>query len=252
MNKSENVCITHIPQNFKIACGIFDFSIQRFLQLFIDHVSFYDILFETEVDPYEMASRTLSKYSFEKKEETETQLSQFYAIATKDLEKSVQAIIDMRIISLQSNLNDEQKRELAKKETESLYIHLGLNRIKSKTLYLNNEETLTLSPDFCLICEVQQISPIAHLTNLMQSISIAELEARVSLNMKVENPGMAFYLMVRNGYGNLYDNKPPRRLVFDYMDDLLELRLHLFIFRSLNYRIQKHQELLEKYYNLIT
>lgn len=251
MYKPEDVNITYIPQDFKVACRIFDFSIQRFLQLFIDHVSFYDILFETGVDPYELASRTLSKYSFEQKEEGESQISSFYAIATKNLHKSVQAIIDMRIISLQKNLSDHQKRGLAKKKSEQLFTHLGINRIKSRTLYLNEEETLILSPDFCLICEIQQISPIEHLTNLMESISIAETEARISLNMEVENPGMAFYLLVRNGYGNLYGSKPPKRLVFDYMDDLMELRLHLFIYRSLSYRIQKHKELLEKYDNLI-
>lgn len=249
MHHSDDTNITHIPHNFKVACTLFNLSIQRFLQLFIDHVSFYDMLFQTEVDAYELATRTVSKYSFEKEELVKDDKHSVNLISTTDLEKSVEAIQTMRMIYAKNDLNDRQKREIAKQEVQKLFFHLGTSSIKSQKLYLNEKEILTLSPDFCLICEVQQISPIEHLSNLMENISLADMEARSSLNMRIENPSIAFYLRIRNTHGNLYENKATRTVLLDYLDELEKLRLYLFIYRSLAYRTEKHQELLNKYYN---
>ncbi|MFA4871163.1 MAG: hypothetical protein WC623_23390 [Pedobacter sp.] len=251
MNKPEDVTITYIPHNFNVACTIFNLSIQRFLQQFIDHVSFYDMIFPTEVDAYELATRTLSKYSYDKKETPDDQKN-YGMIATTDLEGSVQAVKGMHMISLQTGLNNKQRREKAEKLVQKLFFHIGKDKVKSKTLYLGKDQTLTLSPDFCLICEIQQIGPVEHLTNLMENISLADMEARTSLGMSLENPAMGFYMKGHKIYNDLRSNEAVHPLTFNYIDDLQELRLHLFIYRSLKLRVQKHQELLDKYFNLIT
>lgn len=251
MNKPKEAIITYIPHNFKIACTIFNVSIHRLLQQFIDHVSFYDIIFPTDVDAYELATRTLSKYSYDKKD-LGVDEKHYGMIATTNLNASVNAIKGMRMISLQKGLSNKQKREKAEEFVQNLLLHIGTDTVKSKTLYLGEDQTLTLSSHFTLICEIQQISPIEHLTNVMKSISLADMEARISLNMAIENPAMAYYMNSHERYRDLRNDELVNPLVFEYTDELQELRLHLFIHRSLKYRTNKHQELLEKYYNQIT
>lgn len=252
MHKPEDVNITYIPRDFKVSLTLFNLSVHRFLQFFIDHVSFYDALFSSTIDPYELATRTMSKYSFEKKEfsqETES----LNEMSAESREQSIQAVKAMAQISVRIDLNARQKRRKAKQKVQKLFNTLNSNTVKATTLYLNEEQTLRLSPDFCLLCELHRISPIEHLTNVMEQISEADIEARSGLNKGVENPAVGFYLRVRDGYGNLYiDDKPVNPKMLDYVDELQKMRLSLFIYRSVEERTKKHRELLEKYYNLIT
>ncbi|MNH41949.1 hypothetical protein D3C79_1035460 [compost metagenome] len=86
----------------------------------------------------------------------------------------------------------------------------------------------------------------------MENISLADMEARTSLGMALENPAMGYYMKSHKIYNDLRSSDTINPLTFNYIDDLQELRLHLFIYRSLKLRVQKHQELLDKYFNLIT
>lgn len=259
MHKPDDVNITYIPHDFKVSLTLFNLSIHRFLQCFIDHVSFYDALFPTEVDAYELATRTLSKYSFEKEnaekidETSENKNDLFVVESVEALAAAVKAVKAMGQISARKDLNNKQKRKAAKKKIQKISNTLNSNIVKATTLYLNEEQTLKLSPDFCLLCELHHISPIEHLTNVMEQISEADIEARSGLNKGVENPAVGFYLRVRDGYGDIYNNEEPvNPIMFDYLDDLQKMRLSLFIYRSLDDRIEKYRTFIDKYYNLLT
>lgn len=259
MHKPEDVNITYIPHDFKVSLTLFNLSIHRFLQFFIDHISFYDALFPTEVDAYELATRALNKYSYEKNEieqkvddtfdKTDSSTSKE---SIENLDGPVQAVKAMWQISVRKDLTHKQKRKAAKKKIQKIVNSLNTNTVKATTLYLNEDETLKLSLDFCLLCELHRISPIEHLTNVMEQISEADIEARRGLNKGVENPSLGFYLRVRGGYGDIYnDEEPVNPIMFDYLDDLQKLRLSLFIYRSVDDRIEKYREFLDKYYNLL-
>ncbi|MOA45769.1 hypothetical protein D3C78_1682040 [compost metagenome] len=86
----------------------------------------------------------------------------------------------------------------------------------------------------------------------MEQISEADLEARMGIGKEVENPAMGFYLRVRDGYGNIYNDEFLHPITLDYLDELQRMRLSLFIYRSVEERTEKYREFLDKYYNLLT
>src|SRR5690606_11212897 len=186
-----DVNITCIPHDFKVACKMFNLPRQRFLQLFIDHVSFYDAICSTKVDPYNLATRTLAKYRHETraKEGSEDKPAKL-GISKENIPKSAELIRSVTALSLNPRLSDKQRRKRAKPISAKLYTYFGNAIVKATTLYLNEEETLTLTPDFCLLCEIEQIHPIEHLTNFMEQISMPDMQARMGLNKGVENPAL--------------------------------------------------------------
>ncbi len=251
MHKPEDVNITYIPHDFKVSLTLFNLSIQRFLQCFIDHVSFYDSLFPTKVDAYELATRALQKYSFERKEFSQKQERPF-DMSEEARDQSIQLIRAIAQISVQKDQSIKKKRKKAKHKVQKLFNLLNPNTVKATTLYLYEDQSLRLSPDFCMLCETHRISPIEHLTNVMEQISEADLEARMGLGKEVENPALAFYLKVRDGYGNIFNDEFIKPITLDYLDELQRMRLSLFIYRSVEERTEKHREFLDKYYDLLT
>lgn len=192
------------------------------------------------------------KYHFEQKERENPAETEKPAMSIENIPKCVALLKSMTALSLNPRLSDTQRRKRAKPIIKKLHSYFGSSIVKTAKLYLNEEETLMLTADFCLLCEIEQIKPIEHLTNFMQQISMPDMHARMGLNKGIENPALGFYMRVRKGYGNLNPgNLPHRDILTDFIDAIQELDLSLFIYRSLSYRTERYRELINHYYNKI-
>lgn len=252
MYEAEDVNITHVPHNFKVACVLFGLPIRALLQLFIDHVSFYHVFGSKEVGPHTLATRTLAKYVHEKKADKGHEVRSRMAISEENRDKSVALIRLLVKLSSAHDLSDAQQRKSAKPLIKKLRRYMSGAIVKASTLYLNKEEKLQLTDDFCLICEIHKIHPLEHLTNFMRELSPADHYARARLNKLIENPAMAFFLIASKGYGGLnLGQATHKKIKIEFIDEMQEAHLNLFIYRSLAYRKARYQDILDNYYQQI-
>ena len=245
----EDFNITYIPHDFKVACKLFNLPIRKLIQLFIDHVSFYDSVCETKADMYKLATRTLVRHHQLLKADGKAKETVKRDIPDSDRQKCVQLTRSIIAVSRQPLSTDQQRRNYAKPLVSDLSRYIGRITSDVNTLYLNGD-ALTLTPDFIVLCEINSIHPLAHVIHFMERISLADHWARRGLNQIEANPAMGFYNGVQNGYGNLNPEKLPHS---DIMTDVVrayqESCLSLFIYRSVDYRRHWYRMLLDKFYN---
>jgi len=60
-----------IPLEFRVACTVTKIEIQQVLQIFIDHISFYDSISNVYSEGYTEATRTTSDYLESKEGKTQ-------------------------------------------------------------------------------------------------------------------------------------------------------------------------------------
>ncbi|WP_316750927.1 hypothetical protein [Pedobacter gandavensis] len=230
-----------IPLEFKIACATYDLQLSEVLQLFIDHVSFYDSLSQKSDDIYRSATNTVIIYS----------LSLCRAHSTsflKQREKILKYIKEVIRIAITRELTPTKKRKLCVPVVKKIYQIMERTNTKETTIILDEGITLQLKMDFCLLCEIHNCTPEEYLEHFMSQISLPETHANFELKKKPENQAMGFFQKALN----IYEEKPSisahRHLQVQFIDEIQELHLWLFIIRSFGKRVEKYRELYYRYY----
>lgn len=239
--KIKTPTLVPIPLEFKIACATYDLHIPEVLQLFIDHVSFYDSLSQKSDDLYRSATNTLLNYSISIRRETSTS----FLKQREPILKYIREVIRIATTPAQTHT---KKRKMCVPFVKKIYQIMDRTITRDTTLILDEGITLELKMDFCLLCELHNCTPEEYLEHFMSNISLPNTHANVGLKRVVENQAMGFF------YKSLSTNKRKpslsayRFLQVHFIDQIQELHLWLFIIRSYEKRVEKYQELYYQYY----
>lgn len=144
------------------------------------------------------------------------------------------------------------KQERAYKIVDKLF-KVFSPKIKHKPyVYLDEETKLGLNKGFILMCLVYQRTPTVLINAMMQSISLADLYARMHLNQTVFNPALGYYLRVQNGHGDLIDFGHINSMDFkNFILDLQEFDCRYFMIRDLEKRTKVYRNRLEENFNKV-
>lgn len=231
-----------VPLNFKIACATYQLSIPEVLQLFIDHVSFYDSLSQKSDDLYRSATNTLLNYSISIRRETTTA----FLNHREPILKYIRKIIGIATSSIKES---NKKRKLCAPIVKQIYQIIDRSMTKNTSLLLEEGIILQLKMDFCLICEIHNCSPEEYLEHFMLQISLPRNHAQVGLKKVLENQAMGFFFKAVN----IIEERPVRdshkNLQIEFIDQIQELHLWLFLNRNLEKREEKYQEIYLSYYH---
>lgn len=252
LHRPEDVNITNIPHDFKVACKLFNIPVRAFLQLFVDHVSFYDAVCNTGVDMHKLATRTIIRHHHQLENGEVTTQPLAWDMLGSDRQKCIQLIKSIIALSKQSSYDDKQRRKYAKALVSDLSLYIGRKKSHHTDVIYLNDDAITITPDFSVLCGIESSSPLAEVAHFMERVSLAEHWARKGLNQMQANPAMAFFANVQKGYGNLRPSELPHSdIITDLIDAYKEANLSLFIHRSLSFRKRYYQQLLTKFYNEI-
>ena len=119
----------------------------------------------------------------------------------------------------------------------------------SRTLQLDETNTLQLGMDFSIMCETHNCAPEIYLQHFMDQISLPETHARIGLNQVLENHAMAFFYQAITKCSTLFSSPSDKALQIEFIDHIQELHLRLFIVRDLEKRREKYYELYNNYYH---
>lgn len=233
-----------IPLEFKIACATYNLSIREVLQLFIDHVSFYDSMSQKSDDLYRSATNTLLNYSISIRRAHSPAL-------LKHREPILKYIREVIKIASTPPESQAKKRKMCVPIVRKIYRSMERSKTQNTSLLLEEEITLQLSMDFCLLCEIHHCSPEEYLEHFMSQISLPSTHANLGLNRLVENQAMGFFyksLNIGKGTPAIHAH---RNLQVQFIDQIQELHLWMFIIRGYEKRVQKYQELYFNYYQLL-
>lgn len=239
--KTKTPTFPPIPLEFKIACATYQLPIQEVLQLFIDHVSFYDSLSQKSDDIYRSATNTLLNYSLSIHRESGSAF-------LKHREPILKYIREIIKISVTPEQPPSKKRKLSAPIVKKIYGIMERSRTQNTSLTMEGGLTLQLKMDFCLICELHNCSPEEYLRHFMSQISLPVIHANIGLRKVVENQAMGFFYKVLHISKELPTNSAVRNLQVQFIDQIQELHLWLFIIRDYEKRVKKYQELYYRYY----
>lgn len=239
--KTKTPTFPNIPLDFKIACATYQLPIPEVLQLFIDHVSFYDSLSQKSDDIYRCATNTLLNYSLSIQRESGSAF-------IKHREPILRYIREIIKISVTPDLAPSRKRKMCAPLVKKIFAIMERSRTQNTTLVMDDGKTLQLKMDFCLLCELHNCSPEEYLQHFMSQISLPIVHANVGLKRVVENQAMGFFYKVLNISKELPSNNAHRTLQVQFIDQIQELHLWLFIIRDYEQRVKKYQEIYYSYY----
>ncbi|WP_158800216.1 hypothetical protein [Pedobacter sp. L105] len=236
--------LINVPLDFKVACAIYKLDMQEVLQIFIDHITLYDSICREYNEGFSEATRTVSEYVLAKK----TKFSEGKAFLNcRDLAvENVQKIIEL---AKKQSGKAQSKRKISKIYVNRLFRMMNPVYISSDRIYLDEDNVLLLNPDFCVICELHNCYPKQILENFMGRISLAESIAKKGLKLSVYNLAMDLFMKFTNGFArkstvilHLTD------MEIDFYERMEEIRLEIYIVRSLKERIAILQDFYFSHY----
>lgn len=248
MNK---IATTHleIPRDFQIACEGFGIMVPDFMQLLVDHIS-YAYVFISDDSVNELATQAFlhaERVILDPQPLLKTNIT-----LGKVAKESLPLIKKIVHLGMNKNYSRKIKKEKASKLVDKLYEVCSKEIAFKPCLYFDEETKIVLNNDFLLYCAIHQYTPTLMLNAYMRCVSLADLYARDHLDKIVPNPALAFYLKVRNAYGNLIDEKHINTLGFkNFLLDLQEFRFRYFTVRDLERRTALYRERFEHNFNQI-
>ncbi|WP_316840497.1 hypothetical protein [Pedobacter gandavensis] len=233
-----------IPLEFKIACATYQLPIAELLQLFIDHASFYDSLSQKSDDLYRAATNTLLNYSISiRRESTKAFLKQRESIL-----KYIQEIIRIAVTPEQAH---SKKRKRCAPIVKKIYEAMDRSKTQNTSLLLEENISLELTMDYCLLCEIHNCTPEEYLQYFMSQISLPITHANIGLGRVVENQAMGFFYKSLDVGIKHPTNYAFQNLQLQFIDQIQELHLWLFIIRDYEKRVKKYQEVYYQYYQRV-
>lgn len=239
--KKENSELT-IPLEFKIACATYHLAVPEVLQLFIDHISFYDSLSHKSNDCYRFATNTLLSHPHPPIEG----ISPAFQTNREAIIKYVREIVQM---SVRPRTVEIKRRKLCIPIVKKIFNLMEPKVITSRTLQLDEVNILQLGMDFCIMCETHNCQPEVYLQHFMDQVSLPETHARIGLHQLLENHAMAFFYQAITKCTALLSSPTHKALQIEFIDHIQELHLRLFIVRSVEKRREKYYELYDNYYH---
>lgn len=229
-----------IPMEFKVACCLYKMDVAEVLQVFIDHVTIYDIINKTYHEGFSEACHCLIFCNKKKKAR----------IVSKGMKKCREIFLrNMRQIEILANMKRRgwkttTKRSYTRCFVENIFDAMERLHAPSDIIYLNEFSCLKLSKDFCVLCEVYDCYPKEFLEYFMSYISVADADVGYCLK-GYSNFIHSFFLKISSGLGR----NPNRKIELtdweiDFYDRLEELRLEIYIIR----KIRKRIEILQDFY----
>lgn len=248
--------VLEIPDEFKIACVVNNLKIAEVLQVFINHVSFFQTLNSGCLTGFQEASLVMSEYSVKTKlSGKNSKLKSITDIEGPEFhrEKSVKYIRQLIALTFHSKDSESVKHRKSIPIVKDLFKSIQGFKFCPEKICLNETEQLVFNNDFRIICELYQIYPKCYLEYFMNKISLAETNARLDLNIEVQCNAMAFFFRVVNGLGQL-NNKAikPGDAILNYIDEIQQLPAKSFIIRNLDERIALYSEFYQSHYQKIS
>lgn len=247
MNNSNE--LLEIPLEFRIACLLNNFSIQDVLQAYVDHVSFFCTLYNSNLPGFSEATYITSEYSVGNKGNRQQTDDDKPAINRLVAVKYVRQMV---ALSLKTQLTETVRFKQSKKMVNKLFSAIASFKYCPKKLYINEESMLIFTKDFRIICEIHSVYPKAYLEHFMNKVSWAEAHARVDLNADTMDSGLLFFIKLTNGLGNLKREEIEiTDAVLEYIDEAEQLRSKHYLVRNLEQRIAIYREFFSEHYNRI-
>ncbi|RQO64507.1 hypothetical protein DBR43_32495 [Pedobacter sp. KBW06] len=231
-----------IPLEFKIACATYHLAIPEVLQLFIDHISFYDSLSHKSKDCYRFATNTLLSHPHPPIEG----ISPAFQTNRDAIIKYVREIVQM---SVRPRTPEIKRRKMCIPIVKKIFNLMEPKVTTSRTLQLDEANTLQLGIDFSIMCETHNCRPEVYIQHFMDQVSLPETHARIGLHHLLENHAMAFFYQAISKCNALLSPPSHKALQVEFIDRIQELHLRLFIVRNLEKRREKYYELYDNYYH---
>lgn len=239
----ENKVLT-IPLDFKIACIVYQLKPENVLQSFVNHVSLFMSLSSGYLKGYREATNTLAEYSINNVVREGSP-----AITENNRDLTIKLIKSIISIGQKKGISQEQKRKRCIPIVKQLNNSLN-HQLTKKNFYLSEDFALNLSDDFRIRCEMHQHTPKEFLEYFMSKISLADRDARVSLNKVNENPALGFFELMTYGLTrNIKDKLSNPEAMQDFIDEFQRIPYDLFIVRDLEKRRKALEEFYLKHYN---
>jgi len=103
--------------------------------------------------------------------------------------------------------------------------------------YLDENSAITLTKDFCVICELQNCYPKEFLEYFMGRVSIADVQARAGLKFKEQNFPFNFFLGVAREFGRpATEGSDLTDMQIEFYQRMEELSLEIYNIRDLQER----------------
>ena len=242
--KKTNHHLIAVPLEFKVACTIYKVTIQEVLQVFIDHITLYDSICLDYSEGFYEATRTIFDFIIAKQRKPKQSSS---LSACRDMAVNC----TKKIIALAKKKTGEhyEKRKDSQLYVTSIYMMMEHNYAPTDLIYLDENTTLRLSKDFCVICELNSCYPKEFLEDFMNRVSLADCHARQALKIKNPNIAMCLFMKIANGFAR--DNSVMlqlRELELDFYQRMEEMRLELYIIRNLQERTAALQDFYFSHY----
>ncbi|EDM36045.1 hypothetical protein PBAL39_23597 [Pedobacter sp. BAL39] len=178
-----------IAENFEEACGIYKVKPASMLQLFINHISFYQSLSNEFNGCYSLATNALLSHALKDQRGPSTPFMQQRAQSIKYL-----AALITLVAASQPSENEKrtQSREIISKIHESVHPHATF----ADHIMIDETQALRLSPDFCVLCELHNYHPKEVLENFMKDISLADDPRGKRLKLEEQNIAADFFFSI--------------------------------------------------------
>ncbi len=232
-----------IPMEFKVACSLYKIDVAEVLQVFVDHVTVYDIINKTYHEGFSEACHCLI-FCYRRKKKPR--------ILSTGMRKCRKLFLrNMGQIEILAHMKRRgwkttTKRSYTRCFVENIFNAMERRYTPSDMIYVDEYSALKISKDFCVLCEVYDCYPKEFLEYFMGYISVAD--ADVGFGLKgYSNFVHTFFLKIANGLGR----NPHIRIELtdweiDFYDRLEELRLEVYIIRD----IQRKVDTLRDFYRI--
>ncbi|HEY0177959.1 MAG TPA: hypothetical protein VGC08_16365 [Pedobacter sp.] len=227
--KRANPKLIIIPLEFKIACTICKLNIQEVLQTFINHVTIYDTICPWYNEGFSEASRTISAYIKSRKRK----FRESKALLHCD-DQAVNCLNGILGLARKETGNPHVKRKKSLPHVNSMFKMMKRTYALSDILYLDENTSLHLTKDFCVLCELHNCYPKVFLEYFMSMISMADYHAKKGLKITEENLTVDLFMKIANGFAR--DTSQTLRLTdmeLEFYERMEELRLQLYNIKDL-------------------
>lgn len=239
VQSTANHQLIEIPVEFKVACFISKTEVAEALQIFINHVTLYDTLSTEYVEGYSEASGIHETYV----------QSKGLALApgrglTGCNKLFVRFLSEVIKLTKDKKGTAEAKRRKSRPMVKAVFKAMKRVHTPSLTIYLDEETTIQLSEDFCLMCEIQNIYPKECLEYFMNSISLADAHARRDLQGAADLP-ISLFLKIGSGFGR--DPKTRIKICDTETDFFAEMNEKLLELRTVR-SVEQRTSILREFY----
>jgi len=241
----ENPYLITVPLEFKVACALCKINIESALQIFINHCSLYDSLTAGYKKYYAEAAETVSQYIELKRPGTNMVIND-----SAEVQHCLLAMVHEGVKHKGDQIIGRKKAN--KHVTQLLKATKREYHPKSRSIYLDKDTVLHLSKDFCAMCELYACYPPEILEYYMSMISLADATAANDLKIKTNNYSMYFFTESTSKYIQKYkDFLEITQEDHDFLQELTEYRLELYIIRNVFQRKARLKEFYHSYYQKI-